>query len=162
MNINNVTTEIDGIRAENVFYAYITNNGNKSLCVDGTTPKEFTLEDLDCDQFLVNRIDYLISQDEAIDLNKFGSLTSLTNGLLFSIGNSVFKTNGEIMMFATDANVSSVKITGITSSIIDGHWDVGQSFGNGLVCTKDDLKLTVRDNLSTLQYFQMAVSGIKL
>lgn len=62
----------------------------------------------------------------------------------------------------TEIDGISVKITGITSSIIDGHWDIGQSFGNGLVCTKDDLKLTVRDNLSTLQYFQMAVSGIKL
>jgi hypothetical protein len=162
MNINNVTTEIDGIRGENVFYAYFTNNGNKSLCVNGTTPKEFTLEELDCDMFLVNRVDYLISQDEAIDLSKFGSLTSLTNGILFSVGNSTFKTNGDIMMFATDSSVSSVKISGTTSSIISGHWDVSQSFGNGLLINKDDLKITVRDNLSTLQYLQFAVSGIKL
>lgn len=163
MKINQATTELDAIRTEDVFYVYFKNNGSASLSVNGSvTPKVFKAEDLPFENFIVTRVDYIMSQDEIIDLTKFGQLTSLTNGLLFGIGNLNFKTNGEIIMFATTSETSSIRIGGTTASIINGCWQVSDSFGNGIVTNKDDLTLTVRDDLSTIPYFEMAISGIKI
>ena len=56
----------------------------------------------------------------------------------------------------------SAKIEGTLTSIINGNWSLENSFQNGLIGTKQDLKITINDDLSSIKYFQVTASGIKL
>jgi len=165
VNIRQARTDIEVIGNENIFYRHFTNAGEESLAVDGSiTPVKYTLENLtDADKFILTRIDFLISVGDIVDINQFGNLTRLTNGLLFNVdGSRNLQTNGDLMLFLTDATIDSVKVEGLTQSIINGHWDVDKAFFNGLVCEKDKLYFEVRDNLSTISYIKATASGLKL
>lgn len=165
INIRQAETEIDIIANDSIFYRHFTNNFNESLAVDGsTTPVRYTLENLDdTDDFILTRIDFLISVGDIVDINEFGNLPELANGLLFNVdGQRNFQSNGDLMLFMTDATIDSVKLEGVAQSIINGHWDVRKAFLNGLVCEKDKLYLEVRDNLSTIDYLKFTASGLKL
>lgn len=88
---------------------------------------------------------------------------TLTNGVQFNIdGSQLFKTNGDILLFATDSSIHSAKIEGELRTIINGHWDLLKAFQNGLVCKVEDLTITIQDNLSTLNFFEISATGIKL
>lgn len=158
------STKLSLIRNSDIFYRTFTNNGSKFLNVDGSvTPIRFTLEGLVEDNFILNRIDYIISTDSAIDISSFGNVATLTNGVLFNIdGQQVFKTNGDMLMFGTDNSIHSAKVEGVTTSIINGSWDLSQAFQNGVICKKEDLYIEIRDDLSSLSLFEISASGIKL
>lgn len=162
MNTLNQQTKVNAIPNQDIFYTKFKLNGSSSLNVNGTTPKVFTLEDLSMDNIILNRVDFLISAGTDIDLTNFGGVT-LTNGVQFNIdGSQLFKTNGDILLFATDSSIYSAKIEGELRTIINGHWDLLKAFQNGLVCKVEDLTITIQDNLSTLEFFEVSATGIKL
>ena len=162
MSTLNQQTKVNAIPNDDIFYTKFKLNGSSSLNVNGTTPKVFTLEDLNMDNIILNRVDFLISAGTDIDLTDFGGLT-LENGVQLNIdGSQLFKTNGDILLFATDASIYSAKIEGTLTTIINGHWDLVKAFQNGVVCNVEDLTITIQDNLSTLNFFQVSASGVKL
>ena len=162
MSLLNRQSEADSISNKDIFYSKFKLNGSPSLNIDGTAPKIFTLEDLTVDTVILNRIDFLMSTGTDIDLTNFGGLT-LTNGIAFNIdGNQVFKTNGDILLFATDSSIYSAKVEGTLTTIINGHWDLSKAFQNGAVCNVEDLTIIIQDNLSTLNFFEVSASGVKL
>ena len=163
MKLSNTTTDQEGIRNSEIFYHKFKLNGSTSLCVDGTTPKVFKLEDIAADDFIVTRVDFLVSSDTIIDIEEFAGLPTLTNGIDFAIDGTVnLKTNGDIMLFVSDAGFSTARIGGLSLTVINGHWDLENTFQNGLIANKEDFTITVNDNLSTIKYFEVSVSGIKL
>lgn len=162
MSLLNQQTNTNAIPNHDIFYTKFKLNGNSALNVNGTVPKVFTLEDLSMDNIILNRVDFLISTGTDIDLTNFGGLT-LTNGVQFNIdGNQLFKTNGDILLFATDSSIYSAKVEGTLKTIINGHWDLLKAFQNGLVCKVEDLTITIQDNLSSLNFFEVSASGVKL
>ena len=162
MSLLNRQSEADSISNKDIFYSKFKLNGSPFLNIDGTTPKIFTLEDLTMDNIILNRVDFLMSAGTDIDLTNFGGLT-LTNGVQFNIdGSQLFKTNGDILLFATDASIHSAKVEGTLTTIINGHWDLVKAFQNGVVCNVEDLTVIIQDNLSTLNFFEISATGIKL
>lgn len=162
MSTLNQQTNTNAIPNHDIFYTKFKLNGSSALNVNGTTPKVFRLEDLTMDNIILNRVDFLISAGTDIDLTNFGGLT-LANGVQFNIdGSQLFKTNGDIMLFASDASVYSAKVEGTLTTIINGHWDLLKAFQNGLVCKVEDLTITIQDNLSSLNFFEISASGVKL
>ena len=157
-------TQIAQISNEDIFYADFKSGGSRNLNVNGSvTPVEFTLEDLTSEKFILTRIDFLISCGTSVDLNLFGSIAALVNGIDFAINGTVtFKNNGDILLFVTDAGTEVGKIEGVDAAFINGHWDTLKSFQNGLVCVRDNFKITVNDNLSAIDYFRISASGIKI
>lgn len=163
MKFKNGTFKQTQIAQNDIFYVNFKNNGLRDLNVNGTTPVVFTLEDLDVEQVILTRVDFLLSTGAVIDLNIFGNLTSLTNGVLFEIdGTQTFKDNGDILLFATDAETSTGKIGGVDTGLINGHWDLLKTYDNGLVCNVADLKIIIQDDLSTVSYFKISASGLKI
>lgn len=158
--------EVKQISNQEIFFRSFKNNGSKNMNVNGSvTPIEFNLmEDLTVDKIILTRIDFILSCGTAINLSNFGSLsTPLTNGVYFAIdGNQGFKTNGDIMLFATDAGTETGKVQSVDTSFINGHWDLLKTFNNGVICDLNNLKVIIRDDLSALNYFQVTASGIKL
>ena len=152
------------VRNSDIFYVKFKHNGNSMLNVNGSvTPVEFILEDLPVDNFLLTRIDYLIAQDSVVDVKKFGNINALANGLLFEIdGQQVFKNNADIMLFASDLTLDSVKITGTTASVINGNWSPLDVYQHAIICKKSDLKIIIRDDLTLIPHLEFGVSGIKL
>jgi len=152
------------VRNSDIFYVKFKNNGSSLLSVNGSvTPVEFILEDLPVDNFLLTRVDYMISQDDIVDVKKFANRVALTNGLVFEIdGSQVYKNNADVMLFASDSTLDSVKITGTTASIINGNWSPLDVYGHAIICKKSDLKIIVRDDLTLVPHMEFAVSGIKL
>ena len=121
MNTLNQQTNTNAISNHDIFYTKFKLNRSSALNVDGTAPKMFTLEDLTVDTVILNRVDFLFSTGTDIELTNFGGLT-LTNGIAFNIdGNQVFKTNGDIMLFVSDASIHSAKIEGELSYDIIYH-----------------------------------------
>ena len=162
MSTLNQQTNVNAISNHDIFYTKFKLNGSSALNVNGTTPKVFRLEDLNMDNIILNRVDFLISAGTDIDLRNFGGV-ALTNGVSFNIdGNQLFKTNGDILLFATDSSIYSAKVEGTLKTIINGHWDLLKAFQNGLVCKVEDLTITIQDNLSTLNFFEISATGIKL
>lgn len=162
MSTLNQQTNTNAISNHDIFYTKFKLNGSSALNINGTTPKVFRLEDLTMDNIILNRVDFLISAGTDIDLTKFGGLT-LTNGVQFNIdGSQLFKTNGDIMLFASDASIYSAKVEGTLTTIINGHWDLVKAFQNGVVCNVEDLTIIIQDNLSSLNFFEVSASGVKL
>lgn len=162
MSTLNQQTNTNAIPNHDIFYTKFKLNGSSALNINGTTLKVFRLEDLTMDNIILNRVDFLISAGTDIDLTNFGGLT-LTNGVQFNIdGSQLFKTNGDIMLFASDASIYSAKIEGTLTTIINGHWDLVKAFQNGVVCNVEDLTIIIQDNLSSLNFFEVSASGVKL
>lgn len=162
MSLLNQQTNTNAIPNHDIFYSKFKLNGSSALNINGTTPKVFRLEDLTMDNIILNRVDFLISAGTDIDLTNFGGLT-LVNGVQFNIdGSQLFKTNGDIMLFASDVSMHSAKIEGELRTIINGHWDLLKAFQNGLVCKVEDLTIIIQDNLSSLNFFEVSASGVKL
>ena len=162
MSLLNQQTKVNALSNNDIFYTKFKLNGSSALNVNGTTPKVFTLEDLNMNNIILYRVDFLISTGTDIDLRNFGGV-ALTNGVSFNIdGNQLFKTNGDILLFATDSSIYSAKVEGTLKTIINGHWDLLKAFQNGLVCKVEDLTITIQDNLSTLNFFEISATGIKL
>lgn len=156
-------TQQHQISNNDIFYTKFKNAGSSDLNVDGTTPQVFTLEDLTNEKIILTRVEFLISAGTAIDLNNFGDITALVNGVEFNIdGVQTFNTNGDILLFATDSTTEIGRVFGAETAFINGHWNTMSAFQNGLVCNVADLTITVQDDLSELNFFQIAASGLKI
>jgi hypothetical protein len=166
MKINQGYVDLNLIRNKDIFYRNFKNNGSLNLNVNGSvTQVDFDLKsELTSEQIILTNIDFCISCGSAVDLKNFAGLsTALTNGVLLNIdGSQVFKTNGDIMLFTSESVTSSGKVEGTEVGFINGNWDLLKTFGNGVVCNLDDLYISVRDDLSTVEFFQVSASGIKL
>lgn len=161
---NDSATNLSFIRSEDIFYRKFTNNGSANLAVDGSvTPVIFSLENLEMDRFILTRLEYLISVNSSLDVEEFGDISELVNGVEVSIGKSVpFKNNADILLFGADNSIIATKISGTTVSIINGHWNANGAYQNGLHSIKDNIFVKIQDDLSNIKYFEMAVFGIKL
>lgn len=167
IKISEVFQELKGIKSDDGFYVKFESSGSDNMKVDGSsTPVLFTLEDLPNEQMiLVQSISFLIGADEILDLSKFSDITlPLTNGILFEAGaaNAIIKDNADVFLISSH-QVTSTAGEGVnTFTLINGRWDFTDTFGdNGpMLMRKEDLKITIRDNLTTASFFKVACHDI--
>lgn len=167
IKISEVFQELKGIKSTDGFYAKFKSAGVENMKVDGSsTPVVFTLEDLPEEQIiLVQSISFLIGADEIIDLEKFADITApLVNGILFEAGaaNSTIRNNADVFLISSE-QVTNTAGEGVnTFTLINGRWDFTDTFGdNGpMLMNKDQLKITIRDNLTSASFFKVACHGI--
>jgi hypothetical protein len=168
----NITITAKAIESNDGFFLRFKNAGNESLIVDGSvTPIDFTLEDLPETDFLLQRVTFLIGANDLLDLSEFGNIAALTNGISFeanpntpeSTAIAIIKTNGDTMLISSRVNTQSVKINGVTKSLIYGTWDFTETFGgNSPIIINKDLKIVVQDDLSLMEYFQVSCHGVMI
>ena len=120
--MNLAKTQANIINNGDIFCHKFKNNGNSGLSVNGSnTPAVFTLEDITADEFLVTHISFVLSSGTILDLTNFAGLPSLQNGIDFALdGTVVFKNNADVLLFMTNSNIDTAKITGAEHSIIAG------------------------------------------
>lgn len=164
MDMNLATTQLNVIENADIFCHKFKSGGSSSMAVDGSvTPVVFTLEDINVEEFLVTHISFVVSSGSILDITNFAGLPALANGIGFAIdGTIVFNTNADILLFMTDTIVSTAKITGTEYTIMNGHCMVKDKFQNSIISKKNDFKITINDNLSTVKFLEVAVSGIKI
>lgn len=166
MNKGSNTYEILPILKErDAFYLKLKSNGDSSLLVDGSiTPIEFTLEDATFNKFGITRFDYALSSTEIVSLSGFGSNGALANGLLFQAGDEQIeiKTNGDLFLLGTDNTTSSTRIQEVTVGLINGSYSFINAYGAMLETNVNDFKVTVQDNLSANDFFEISISGVIL
>ena len=86
LSINKARTDLRGINTSDVFYAEFKNGGSSDLAVNGSTPIVFTLEDLPAGKsLLVTKITTALGADNTVDVDKFGSVAALTNGVAIQL-----------------------------------------------------------------------------
>lgn len=153
-----------------VFSEYFTNSNSNDMRVDGSaTPVEFHIPAVADRDIFVSSISVLIT-DPGANLNEFGNLTALTNGLEFiyrssSIGEiaifSGIKTNLDFIRFCGETGAVGTGTDAWKSDIAGGggedsympRLNIQNTFGyqNGLHLRKgknDELLFRVNDNLS--------------
>ena len=168
------------IPAYNVIYipAYLTNSASPSLLVNGVTvPVAFSWSPADSDIWYLTNIMAVMIDNGALDPSKFGAITGgLTNGILVEI-----KSNGTVYTICTLKNNTDLALLfggggggssdgGLISSG-DGFWDskdvfLGiQTFHIPIkldASLGDYVKVTVRDNLTSLNHFCLSIKKFKL
>ena len=165
-----IKTKITAINGEDVFYAKFANGGSEDLAVNGgTTPVEFTLENLPDENFLLKRITFLLAADEIIDVEKFGSISALANGVSFKINEGttqqkeiVNKTNADIMLSASEVEMEVTNFAAVQASILYGIRDFRDIFENAPIVLDKKIKITVNDDLSALKFLRVSCHGIIL
>lgn len=153
------------LKEHDAFVIKLKNNGNTSLMVNGSVvPVVFTLEDATFTNFGITRFDYALSSTEIITLDGFGSNGALTNGLIFQAGEDeiIVKTNGDLLLLGTDNDILSSKVESTTVGLINGSYSFIEAFGSMIETNVGSFKVTVQDNLTNNQYFQISVSGVIL
>lgn len=170
---SDMTADVKAIQTSDTFYAKFKNGGDDDLTVNGsTTPVIFTLEDLPTpDSFLLQRVTFVIGADALVDLDEFGNISALAEGVLFSANEdsplvaveAVLQTNGDTLLISTNVNMSTVSFAATDKTVIYGTWDFTESYGgNAPIIIGKDLKITIRDNLSGMDYFKVSCHGILL
>lgn len=165
-----IRTEVTGIQSSDIFYSKFKNNGSDDATVDGSvTPVEFTLEDIPDGDFLLKRITFLLGVDAILDLEKFGDITALTNGSVFAINKGLpqerslsNKTNGDIILSASDVEINTVSFAAVESSILYGVRDFRDVFENAPIIINKNISITVNDDLTAIKYFKISCHGILL
>jgi len=170
--IGHAKTDINIIGTDSTFYTKFKNLGSESMAVNGSvTPVVFTLEDIPMSDFLlIQRVTFVISTSDIIDLEEFGALPNLANGIQFiangdtpeEIAEAVINNNGDVILISSRTTVESAKITGITSTIIEGSWDFTEVYGNSIKVRNNDMKIIINDDLSTMTYFKVSCHGLIL
>ena len=166
IKIIDITTELSAIRNEDGFFAKFKNNNSASMNVNGSaTNVVFSLTDLpDNQNILLQSIGFVVGAGEILDLEKFGGLTALTNGILFTSGQNevVITTNADVMLISSQTNIITAGTGSNTYSVIVGRWDFTDTLGGNapIITNSNDLKITIRDNLSDVPFFQVACHGI--
>lgn len=168
----NISTASEGITIANrpgkYFNTFLTNGGSPYLNVDGSsTPVNFNAAPPSGKRWYVTTISISI-EDAAIQFNKFGGITALTNGVDFKVkeggaseltlGN--FKRNGDVYVFATNVRLESAAsdILVIHSNIWDNAgttWKLDNSLS-------EYIRLTVNDDLTGLTQFVVLVRGYEV
>ena len=174
-NNNYAKTRLDYLTPPDQYFGYFVdplNNDSQQLNIDGSvTPVEFKLQGLPDDATLIiQRINFLISSStEVIQLEQFGNIPALPNGLIYKAqgpgaAGVVIKSNGEFILVSTEIFVENyIKSTSSQGGGIYGSVDFKKAFGgNGSRVKAGDVSITIRDNLTGIDFFQMSCYGILL
>ena len=171
-NVKKVNMELNvkAVQTNDTFYAKFKNGGDDDLTVNGgTTPVEFTLEDLPNQDFLLQRVTFLIGADEIISLEQFGNISALVNGVLFSANSDTpaitaevpIQTNGDAILVSSNVELEAISFAAVQSTAIYGTWDFTETYNeNAPIILNKDLKITVQDDLSGMDYFKVSCHGI--
>lgn len=162
---------------------FLNSSGSNDMRVNGSsTIQEFTIDARQDRDIWIKTISVRIS-DTGAKLDKFGALNALTNGVTFdystiSLGDLVIHEGLKTNLSFLRLGVNSPAIGGVDAfkadlsgggadtylPVLDISAIFGMEFGLRLVKgTKDKLKFTVRDNLSTgLDTFDIIGYGIQI
>ena len=166
-----LSQKIHAINSGGIFEAKVKNSGSEDLRVDGsTTPVNFILEDLVAGSDLIlQRITFVIGADETLDLSKFGNIDALANGVSFEINanneeekvTAIIKNNADTMLISTNVSQSTAGVGSNTITSLYGTWDFTEAYGsNGILVKNNDLKITIRDDLTGMIFFKVSAHGI--
>jgi hypothetical protein len=154
----------NGVNHNDVFFYHFQRSGSDLMNVNGLTPVTFTLPLPANSNFLINSLSFVIGAEENIDINKFGNVATLANGIAYSInGNQAgtIKNNGDVLLVSSFTSIGAVRIGANTQGVIVGRWDFSDTFsGNCPRVFNNQLTITIRDNLSALPYFRMGCHGV--
>ena len=172
MEYREAQQNVNLIQTNDTFYSKFKNGGSDDLGVNGSiTPVEFTLEDIPSTDFLLQRVTFLIGADAIVDLDQFGGLAALTNGVLFRANGDIveltaevpIKTNGDAILVSSNVELETVVFAAVQKTAIYGTWDFTETYNdNAPVIKNKDLKIIVRDDLSLIDYFKVSCHGIVL
>lgn len=166
ISMNDISQDISAIRNEDGFFANFKNNNGTSMSVDGSaTNVVFSLTDLpDGQNILLQSIGFIVAADEVLNLDKFGNLTALTNGIVFSCGGNqvIIKDNADIALISSRVATIAYGTGSNTYTAIIGRWDFTDTFGGNapILTNVNDLKISIPDNLSTIPLFRVSCHGI--
>lgn len=149
----------------------ITLNGSKLLNVNGITPKIFTYTASNSIE-LVTSLICLLKDEGATTFGNFGSLSSLSNGVLIQTTQSgttrtiaTIKDNSDLCMVFPQNQFGNGAILSILSlATPEGFGDTNNCFVGSLelnhpiqLSNTDTITVTIQDNLSTIDVFQMSL-----
>lgn len=167
INMNDVSTDIKAVRGEDVFCHKFKNSGSQEMSVNGSvTPVEFSLSDLPAGQkIIIQSLSFVIGADVELNLNQFGNVAELVNGVIFNCGGGVItiKDNSDIFLISSNWVINTVaRLVGLDYTAIIGRWDFTDTFGGNapVIVNADDFKITVQDDLSGLPLFRVSCHGI--
>ena len=165
IKVRKLNDVLNSVQASDTFFLKFENAGNPNLAVNGSvTPVEFTLPLPAGSNFLLQAVSFVVGTTTILDPNNFGNAPSLANGVLFEMGGSPsinFVDNGDILLLSNTTSVESVAFGGTQSGILFGQWDLTESFGGNAMRVYDNaLKITIRDNLSGVDYFRVSAHGV--
>jgi hypothetical protein len=162
------------------FRQYFTNDGTSSgsndMLVNGSsTAQEFYIKASSTQDIYINRVSVLIA-DAGAALNQLGSITALSNGILFQWQNDVLgdtviheglKTNFDFIQLSGGKPAFRASNVSESSDAFIPVIDIDEIFGipYGLKLRKssnDRLVMRIRDNVSTLDELNMIAYGIRL
>jgi nicotinic acid mononucleotide adenylyltransferase len=162
---------LNAVQTNDTFYAKFKNAGSDDMTINGTTPVVFTLEDLPAQDFLLQRVTFLIGADAIVSLDQFGSIDALVNGVLFSANGDTplitaevpIQTNGDAILISSNVELETVSFAAVQATAIYGTWDFTETYNeNAPIILNKDLKIIIQDDLSGMDYFKVSCHGILL
>jgi len=163
---------LNAVQTSDTFYAKFKNGGSDDLTVKGDiTPVEFTLEDLPTQDFLLQRVTFLIGAEELVTLDQFGNIAALANGVLFSANGDTpaitaevpIQTNGDAILISSNVELETISFAAVAATLIYGTWDFTETYNeNAPIILNKDLKIIVQDDLTGMDYFKVSCHGILL
>lgn len=171
VTVSKTNPHIKGISTGDIFFSKFKNGGSDDLTVNGSiTPVEFTLEDLPAgSNFLMQRVTFLIGADAIVDLEQFGGIAGLANGVVFQANGDILdikasatiKTNGDSILISSNVELETVVFAAVSKTAIYGTWDFTETYGeNAPRILNKDLKIIVNDDLQLVDYFKVSCHGI--
>jgi hypothetical protein len=156
-----------------VKYEQLLNSGSKDLTVNGSvTPVVFSYSP-GSGTVRLTGISLILRDEGTTDLNKFGVLSALTNGLLmqYSISSSDYtlanmKDNSDVAnVFSDVQHFGNSATLSILSVVTPQGWGNSTNIfkgklllRNGVILTdSDSIKVTVRDNISNVDHLEIGV-----
>lgn len=143
---------------------------NTNMVVDGTTPKIFSIR-AGTTEVDITRVILTMTSSAAMDDSLFGSLTALTNGLIFRVVNGFqksvfnFKSNQDIKQFCYDLSYSNRAPAGQFGLVARITFSGQAKHGVALrIGTDDVLQWVVQDDLTggSLTTLKVSAEGHKI
>lgn len=160
-----VRSDLKAIQKEDMFHTAFMNNGSSSMAVDGSvTPVTFSLEELpDGQRLILKSITFLVGASEIIGLAKFGDIT-ITSPVVFKIGDREIEilNNADIYLFSSDAQSDIAGQGSNTISVLTGHVNFSVKLSHGIIVNKEDVSITINDDVLDINYLRVSASGILL
>lgn len=156
---------------------FLDGNSAKSMSVNGSVSSKLYTYSPGSGCVLIDGFSCLFKDEGTTSFDKFGALTRLTNGVLIEVTiNNITTTisnlrdNGDLStrfyfnQFGNGAVLSILSIVspqgfGNTNNVLVGRWQLQEPF---IIQDSDVITITIRDNLSTIDIFEMALSGVHL
>lgn len=159
----------------------LTNGGSKNLNVNGSlTPQTFTYSPGAGNIAIVTGLTCLLQDEGTTSFNKFGAITALTNGITvqITIGGvstiwATIKDNADLCtrfntnnQFGNSAVLSVLGIVtaqgfGGSNNVFAGIFRFPSEYTVTL-SDSDSISVTINDNLTAIDSFQMAVNVVKV